>query len=46
MNLRLSDIPAQPDCLQPQRACSTIAPGDILAFHPGQLGGHLAQSIA
>jgi len=46
MTLRLSDIPAQPAFLQPQRACSTITPGHILAFHPGQLGGHLAQSIA
>jgi hypothetical protein len=29
--------------LQPQRACSTVAAGDILAFDPRQLVGHLAQ---
>jgi hypothetical protein len=44
-NLCLSDVSAQSGCLQPHRGCSAVPAGDILAFDPSQLGGHLVQLV-
>jgi hypothetical protein len=30
-------------CFHPHRACPAVRAGDVLSFHPGQLGGHLVQ---
>jgi hypothetical protein len=32
--------------LHPHRACPAVPAGDILAFHPGSLGGHLVELMA
>jgi hypothetical protein len=44
--LCLLDVSVQRGCFHAHRACAPVPAGDILAFHPGQLGGHLVQLMA